>query len=413
MGSSMRARVAIAVLLSVTTGAAAAASVEPLSESEAIRLYLEQSPRARMVPLIQASVAAERREDALLPNPVVAYQIEDAAGVRDEFLTFQQEIPLTGRRGLIRDGADAAVSAATAVARQDLLATLCSVRLAFYEVLHRESALDRLRAGAERLDRVVRILRSREREGEGSGYDLLRAEQELAETEISISEAEAALSVARARFGSFFEPQQGMATVRLAGDLEPSGTIPDSREATELALANRGDVKALRAEALRLDLEARAARRQRFPEPILAAGWKRVEAPGVDDTGFVASLAIPLPIFGRGQLAAARARADLERTGIEIEILEREIRADVDAALAREQAARRAAERHGRDVERRVAELRTIAELAYDEGESGILELLDAHRSSLAMELRALAVRYEAKRAEIDRDRAMGAEVKP
>ena len=58
-------------------------------------------------------------------------------------------------------------------------------------------------------------------------------------------------------------------------------------------------------------------------------------------------------------------------------------------------------------------ELNRIARLRYDEGESGILELLDAHRTSLTMRLRALATRYEAKIAEIDRNRVIGNEVKP
>ncbi len=75
--------------------------------------------------------------------------------------------------------------------------------------------------------------------------------------------------------------------------------------------------------------------------------------------------------------------------------------------------ARQAAQRHGKNVEQRASELREIAQLAYDEGESGILELLDAHKTSLAMELRALAVRYAAKSAEIDRNRAIGVEVQP
>jgi hypothetical protein len=49
----------------------------------------------------------------------------------------------------------------------------------------------------------------------------------------------------------------------------------------------------------------------------------------------------------------------------------------------------------------------------YDEGESGILELLDAHRTSMTMRLRALSAHYESKMAEIDRNRVIGNEVKP
>jgi cobalt-zinc-cadmium efflux system outer membrane protein len=401
---------AIAVLLLCTVASAAG---EPVTESDAIRLFLEQSPQARQIHWIEQSVAAEAQKGGRPSNLEIAYQIEDAAGVRDEFLTFQQELPINGRRGLVRESAEAAASAAGRAAEQDLRAAAAAVRASFYEVLYRESVADRLRHGAERLERIVAILAAREREGEGSGYDLLRAEQELDGIAIATSKAEAALSVARARFGAFFDPERHMESARLEGDLEPADAPPEPEPAIELALAQRGDLTALRTDVQRLDLERRAARRRRFPEPTLTAGWKRVEALGLDDTGFIASLTVPLPIFERGQVAAAQASADLERVALGVEILEREIRADVQAALARERAAREAAERHGGEIERRAEELRRIAELAYEEGEAGILELLDAHRASLATELRALAVRYEVKRAEIERDRAIGAEVRP
>jgi cobalt-zinc-cadmium efflux system outer membrane protein len=146
---------------------------------------------------------------------------------------------------------------------------------------------------------------------------------------------------------------------------------------------------------------------------VLTAGWKRVEAPGLSDTGYIAVVTVPLPIFDRGHLDAVRATADGNRIELDKEILTRRIRAEVQTALAREQAARGAADRYGGDVERRAVELNRIARLKYDEGESGILELLDAHRASLTIRLRSLAIGYEAKLAEIDRNRVIGNEVNP
>jgi cobalt-zinc-cadmium efflux system outer membrane protein len=283
----------------------------------------------------------------------------------------------------------------------------------FQEVLYRERVLERLRHGAELLEQTVETLEKREREGEGSGYDVLRAEQELAELRMTIADADAALTVARSRFGSFYDPDSKMGSARLEGDLIPSGPVPEVERAVEQALGQRLDLRSLSAERERLDLERRAARRQRFSEPVLTAGWKRTEALGLSDTGYVAALTVPLPIFDRGRFETARATAGGERVELETEILSRRIRAEVQAAVAREQAARTAAQRYGEDVERRAVELHRIARLKYDEGESGILELLDAHRTALTMQLRALAARYEAKIAEIDRDRVIGNEVKP
>jgi len=392
---------------------AALASGDAVTEADAIRLFLEDSPQARAVPVTIRAVDAESRLDTRVANPNVSYAIEDAAEVRDEFLLFEQELPLTGRRGLLRERAEAASAAAGLTAERDLQAEAYSLKLAFYEVLHGEAALESLRGGVGSLERVVEILRERERHGESSGYDVLRAEQELVEIQIATAAAEGALSAARSRFGAFFDAALRMDTAPLSGDLAPSAVAPSDEEAVDLALSRRSDVRALSAEAQRRELEYRAARRLRFPEPTLIAGWKRVEALGMSDTGFVASLTVPLPIFDRGQPAAARATADLERVELENEILQRQIRAEVLAAAARERTAREAARRYGPEVERRAGELQRIAQTAYDEGESGILELLDAHRTSLALALRALETRYEAKRAQIELDRAIGTEVTP
>ena len=93
------------------------------------------------------------------------------------------------------------------------------------------------------------------------------------------------------------------------------------------------------------------------------------------------------------------------------ESLEREIRAEVESALVRAKATRMVAVQFGDQVERRAGELRRIARIAYDEGEKGIVELLDAIRTSLRMELQALASRHEARRRQIEFNRVMGLEV--
>lgn len=411
MERSWRARVAfVSIVLSTSV---VSASGRTVTEAEAIRIFLEQSPQARRVVVIEQTVDAALRVETRVANPSVAYQVEDAAGVRDEFLTFQMELPVTGRRGLLQSRAEVAASAAALGAEDELRRDVYGLKSAFHDVLYRLRVLETLQEGVELLERTVAILNQREEEGEGAGYDVLRAEQEHAELQMTIAGAEATLSAARSRFGSFFDPSLHMEGASLLGDLELTSAVPDSRQAIEDALQRRPDIRSLSIERKRLDLEYKAARRRRFPEPVLTAGWKRVEALDLSDTGYIAAVTVPLPIFDRGRLESARVTAEGERVELEAEILERQIRADVQVAVAREHAAREVADRYGDDIDRRAAELSRIARLKYDEGEGGILELLDAHRTSLTMQLRALAAQYEAKVAEIDRNRIIGKEAKP
>ena len=59
------------------------------------------------------------------------------------------------------------------------------------------------------------------------------------------------------------------------------------------------------------------------------------------------------------------------------------------------------------------AELRRITRLAYQEGEVGILELLDSYRVTRQSLLRLLELEALAKEAQIELDRAVGEEVLP
>ena len=61
----------------------------------------------------------------------------------------------------------------------------------------------------------------------------------------------------------------------------------------------------------------------------------------------------------------------------------------------------------------RAAELAAIATAGYEEGEYGILELLDAHRVTLGAGLRLLELSAAARRAAIELDRAIGQETTP
>lgn len=411
MESSWRAGLALVVI--VLSFSFAPAMFAGVTEAEAIRLFLEESPQSRRGSAVERIVDAESRIGAQFPNPDVAYQVEDSAGVRDEFLTVEQGIPITGRRRLLGQRADAAVSAAALHSRADLQADVYGLKRVFHEVLYRQRVLETLLEGESLLAETVGILQQREREGDGAGYDVLRAEQELAELRMTAAQADAALSAARSSFGAFFDPELRLGSAILEGRLAPSGPTPSLMQALERAFEQRLDLKALSAERRRADLDRRAARRRRIPEPVVTAGWKRTESLGLSDTGYVAAVTVPLPVFNRGRLEAARATAEGERLALDEEILVRGIRAEVEAAVARETAIRSANEKFGNDVERRAVEVTRIARMKYDEGESGILELLDTHRTSLRTQLRALAARYEARRAEIDRQYITGQEVKP
>jgi cobalt-zinc-cadmium efflux system outer membrane protein len=114
---------------------------------------------------------------------------------------------------------------------------------------------------------------------------------------------------------------------------------------------------------------------------------------------------VSLPLFDAGgreaaRWAAERARVDAERASIEQRIRLEIVRAS--EALALRQAA------VSEDREAAGDELTRIAEVAYREGEVGILELLDAVRTASRSRLRSIDLRLDARLAQIALERAVG-----
>jgi cobalt-zinc-cadmium efflux system outer membrane protein len=358
-------------------------------------------------------IRAEARALSLAPNPAVTYTREDAAGARDDFLLVQQGLPLSGRLGLLKRAGTYTVAAAEAESAFELLELRSDFRTAFHELLLAQQRVALLEAWVPQLQEIVRILREREREGEGSKFDRLRAERELADAEANLASARVILAQARARLASFFAPGTDGGSLVVKGGFVTATTLPALEELLPRSLAVRGDYVASQHQLERFGSELSAAQRLRIPEPILSAGLKRTTIPGRADNGYAVSVTVPLPLFNRGQADVERARAAREQAESVIAARRQQIETEVRAAYETLRLRQRIAQEYARELGEKGAELAQIGRLAYEEGEQGILELLDAYRVALFSRLQALELAGSAKQAEIDLNRAVGEEVLP
>lgn len=389
------------------------AGAQELTEADALGRFERENAQARALVARVREVRAEWRAAGLAPNPSVTYTREDAAGTRDDFLLVQQALPLTGRLALLRRAGDSATNAAQAAADYSLLLVRSEFRLSFYALLVAQQREVHLAKAASDLEEILRILREREREGEGSAFDRLRAERELADARANLASAQALLAQARSRVAAMLAPGTEPATIRARGEIAGGGPMPPLEELLTRALQERGDLTARKSELERLGYEQRAAQRLRIPEPILFAGLKRTTLPGVRDNGYAVSVTVPIPLFNRGQTEVQRTRAAQERTQAELATQQQQIETEVKAAFEGLRLRRQIAEQYAKELGEKGAELSGIAQLAYQEGEKGILELLDAYRTALFSRLQALELAWTAKQAEIELNRAVGEEVLP
>ena len=389
------------------------ASAQTLTEAQALTRMRMEHPQLRVLRFTVREVEAAARERSLLANPTVSYTREDAGLNVDDFLLVTQELPVRRRLGLLGEAGEQAVNAAQARADADLLAFDTRLRLAFTDLLLAQERTQTLEATLSDLNRLVDVLRAREEQGEGSRFDRLRAEREVADIDTDLGTVAIDRLTAQARLASFFALGTDPAGLTAVGHAADGGTVPGLEVLIAQAVAHRSDYRALTLGEAQWATEKRAAERLRLPGLAVTAGLKRAGAPTMRESGYVVTATVAVPLFNRGQAQVARAEAARGRTDAERQALRARIESEVRMAHATASRYRELADRYRSGSVDRAAELVAIATAAYEEGEYGILELLDAHRVTLGAELRWLDLAAAGRRAAIELDRAIGQETTP
>lgn len=382
------------------------ADAQVVTEQEAVRTFLSQSPQTRELRSGVAAVEAETRGWSLWPNPAASFSRE-GAGIT-QFWQVEQPLPVSGRLGYLRQAGSAAVAAARSQSAFGLWQLVSNVRAAFYDVLASQEREAAIRKSLDRLQEITRILSERERQGEGSTYDRLRAERERAEVEAELVSARVGTVQARSRLASFLAPNTEPSGLVASGQIEAPSVVPPVSDLFAHALAIRGDYRAQQQQVEQFRFAQRAAERLRVPEPSVTAGVKRAEVLAGMGTGPFVALSVPLPVFNKGKTEAARFRAEAERTQARRQTLEQQIFAELNGAYSALQLRRGAAEEYRRGLETQGQRLEQIAQTGYQEGELGILSLLDAWRVSLQSKVKLLELDAAAKQAEIELERVVG-----
>jgi cobalt-zinc-cadmium efflux system outer membrane protein len=203
------------------------------------------------------------------------------------------------------------------------------------------------------------------------------------------------------------------ASLALAGTLSPAPAplAPRGPDAADDAGAVAGDTRPSLRHARAAAAHARDAgdaAGSAWVPPLTVTGGLRLRTTDEVRYGYVAGLAVDLPLFGRGQglraEAAARAR-EADALGLAATRAARIDAARAEAALG---AALAELARFERETGERVERLLRAAESGYREGQRSVVELLDAERARAAVEGRRLDLALSARQAEIAARAARG-----
>jgi cobalt-zinc-cadmium efflux system outer membrane protein len=388
------ASISIAILLCALPLAAGAQNI--VDENTAIERAIEREGISARDDAERAASAAEIEIIGPRDNPSVELSREGAGGGSEYQIGVVQPIDLNGRRGSLRDAARAdglATEAEIARRRQVLVA---EVRQAYVQCAAASAQLDVWQRYSEELAEAERVSTARAEAGDTAVYDVrrVRVERRAAEAQLALARGDVAADCAAlASLTGIADPQVELrAITRLSSAAQPG-------ERADL-LADERRIEAAQ-------YHVRAADQARLPQLAVGVGVLR-RNDGIDTAyGPVVSIGVTVPLWNSGSAAVRREEARAAALESELLIARRRVEAEQNAAAARLAAAREAAVTAA-GAREDAGRLGTIAETAYQAGEIGVVELLDAYEAAREADLSVIALATDAALAAVEYDLAIG-----
>ena len=388
------ASISIAIALCAMPVAARAQDV--VDEDAAIKRALAREGISARDDAARAASAAEIDVIGPRDNPSVELSREGAGGESEYQLGIVQPIDLNGRRGSLRDAARAdglATEAEIARRRQVLVA---EVRQAYVQCAAASAQFDVWQRYSDELAEAERVSTARAEAGDTAVYDVrrVRVERRAAEAQLARARGDiAADCAALASLTGIADPQVELeAITRLTSAAQPG-------ERADL-LADERRIEAAQ-------YRVRAADQARLPQLAVGVGVLRRDD-GIDTAyGPVVSAGVTVPLWNSGSAAVRREEARAAALESELLIARRRVEAEQNAAAARLSAAREAAVTAA-GAREDAGRLGTIAETAYQAGEIGVVELLDAYEAAREADLSVIALATDAALAAVEYDLAIG-----
>jgi len=118
-----------------------------------------------------------------------------------------------------------------------------------------------------------------------------------------------------------------------------------------------------------------------------------------------------VPLFDRGRPERALALARASQAEARADAFRLALRSDIAALRAAVLERRETADRYRSAAVDTAGQIERIAQVSYDEGERGILELLDAYRTGSAARVRQAALDLATRQAELELEFVSGWEI--
>jgi cobalt-zinc-cadmium efflux system outer membrane protein len=314
------------------------------------------------------------------------------------------EDTLSGKRGLRKGAAEAALAAAR-LQRADAQRTIeMQVKQQYFQAVAAAAALEFAQEIAASTRHTFELNQVRYKSGAISEVDLSRTETAKLEAEQAVDSAGQALRQAKVQLAFLLGQRQAFTDFAIdPGQFRfavPAGLAGMSADQLiDRAIAARPDLQAQESQRTRSARALALAKRQRFPDLGISIQYEQegsaspstVNTPtgiqqvaGVTPPTLELSLTGTLPLLYQQQGEIKKAQADGITQDAQAAKLHAQVVADVESAFAAYQTSRGLVARMEGRLLDRAARARQLVELQYQKGAASLLEFLDAQRTYVA-----------------------------
>jgi cobalt-zinc-cadmium efflux system outer membrane protein len=387
-----------------------------LSLNDALALFLRQNLDLIMTGFGIDTARGQQITARLFPNPVLSLTAVGSwtLGLKRSGQispNVQQLFEMAGKRGYRIESAAFGAQSAEANFEDAIRQLGFTLKDAYYRV---QLAQRRLAIAEENRDRFARILEIntiRFKKGYIAEVDLIRIRLQVVDFQAQIiqgiQEGDTARNDLRVLLGLL--PSTDLV---LTTELDYHRIEPDMAQLRTFALETRPDIRAKRLAQSQRAADLKLAKAYRYPDITVGAGVGLQGPQGPDNPQQLGmTLGVPLPIFNRNQGGIAQAEvavqvadADLRKTLLEAE-------SQVDISYRNLVQSRRLVEAYRAGVLEDARLTLTIAEKAYERGGATILDLLDAARTSRAIQQNYIETLFNYQRNVFLLESAVGREI--
>lgn len=377
-------------------------SSKMLSEQDAMRIGLDRPEIKHQMQSRTTLAESDIVEAETWANPEFSYEQENMndgpEDLTDRSYMLSQEFSISGQRSIQVEAARQRLDAEAGYIAQWRIEKIAEIKQKFYEVLYRQEVMEVYKQMRSAMDSLERVMQERKDAGDISGYDLGRLKQErsllVAEQTQALGEQKRLIQEFLAHIG--LSDDMTTQWEGVSGNLFPQHASLPLESLLEQASDQPG-LEAMKLQSKAYGTDERHAKRSWIPDLTLGIGYKDTDEPDGDAVIFGAS--IPIPLFDRNIASVKRAQAGRQQ-----------LQSDYSLALAEKKGAIRGLWYQDSELADAVnlldcAEcdaLLETAKIAYQAGEIGVLEILDAYRSSFDHEMQHLNLMREARMVRIE-----------